>query len=169
VASSFHGIARSTIDADLVASIPASKVTALVELLSPDYYVDADMILDAIRRQASFNVIHNDTAIKIDVYVLKRRPFDLESFARRKTGTLDDRPGAREFSFEMPEDVILHKLEWYRLGGEVADRQWTDVLGVLKVQQAALDIGYLRRWARELHVQDLLERAFVDAGLEPES
>jgi hypothetical protein len=64
-----------------------------------------------------------------------------------------------------PEDVILHKLEWYRLGGGVSDRQWGDVLGVLKVQGEALDFGYLRQWAGELGLTELLAAALRDAGL----
>jgi len=62
-----------------------------------------------------------------------------------------------------PEDIILAKLEWYRLGGEVSDRQWRDVLGVLKTRAGELDLDYLRKWAGELKVNDLLERALDEA------
>lgn len=61
------------------------------------------------------------------------------------------------------EDTLLAKLEWYRMGGEVSERQWRDVLGILKVQAGRLDLAYLRRWAIELKVEDLLERAVNDA------
>jgi hypothetical protein len=61
-----------------------------------------------------------------------------------------------------PEDVILSKLEWYRMGGEVSDRQWRDVLGVLKTKSEELDLAYLRIWAKELKVEDLLERALKE-------
>lgn len=63
-----------------------------------------------------------------------------------------------------PEDTILHKLQWYRAGGGVSDRQWSDVLGVLKVQTNALDRTYLRYWSGELGLTELLEQAFRDAG-----
>ena len=57
------------------------------------------------------------------------------------------------------EDIVLAKLEWYRLGGGVSDRQWRDILGVLKVQAGRLDLDYLQEWAVELGVADLLQRA----------
>ena len=58
-----------------------------------------------------------------------------------------------------PEDILLAKLEWYRMGGEVSERQWRDVIGVLRVQAGVLDVDYLQRMARELEVADLLEQA----------
>jgi hypothetical protein len=64
-----------------------------------------------------------------------------------------------------PEDTILAKLQWYVDGGCVSDRQWKDVLGVLKVQSAALDRAYLVAWARELGLADLYSRAVEEAGL----
>jgi hypothetical protein len=73
--------------------------------------------------------------------------------------------GTRPFNMASPEGTILNKLEWYRMGGEVSDRQWNDILGVLKVQGTSLDMVYLQRWAANLNVTDLLERALVDAGL----
>ena len=63
-----------------------------------------------------------------------------------------------------PEDVILSKLEWYRMGGEVSERQWRDILGVLKTRAGELDLDYLRQWAKELNVSDLLERALKEAA-----
>ncbi|MGB8343950.1 MAG: hypothetical protein WCD86_03645 [Ktedonobacteraceae bacterium] len=94
---------------------------------------------------------------------LKARAFDQEAFRRpQRRQILGD---TRFFNITSPEDIILNKLEWYRMGGEVSDRQWGDVLGVLKVQGTNLDLAYLRRWAVALNVADLLERALDDAGL----
>lgn len=101
--------------------------------------------------------------LKIDVFILKSRPFDQEAFRRTRQEKLTE--DSSPISIVSAEDVILNKLEWYRMGGEVSDRQWGDVLGVLKVQGTNIDLPYLRRWAAALNVADLLEQALDDAGL----
>ncbi len=164
VASSAHGIARATLDADLVADLQARHVQPLVDALIDDYYIDRDAANDAVQRRAMFNVVHLQTMLKVDIYVLTRRPFDRESFRRRVLAPLEDTVDAHQYSVDTPEDTVLHKLEWYRAGGEVSERQWGDVVGVLKVQSDALDFEYMRRWAADLGVSDLLERAFEQAG-----
>lgn len=167
VASSAYGIARSTLDADIVANLSASSVDELVTRLETDYYVDLDAARDAVRRRSMFNVIHLATMIKVDIYVLSSRDFDRSSFARRVARALPDAEGARSYHLDTPEDTILHKLEWYRAGGEVSDRQWADIVGVIAVQGDTLDRTYLDRWAADLGVSELLERAWHDATQPP--
>ncbi len=163
VASSLYGLPRLTIDADLVADIRMKHVRPLVKQLETDYYIDEDMIRDAIKRRSSFNVIHLDTMLKVDIFIPKSRLFDQEELRKVRQEVLSE--GTRPFNIASPEGTILNKLEWYRMGGEVSDRQWNDILGVLKVQGTNLDMAYLQRWAADLSVTDLLERALVDAGL----
>ncbi len=163
VASSIYGILRATIDADLIADLRLEHVRSLVIQLQTDYYIDEDMIRDAIKRRGSFNVIHLDTMLKVDVYIPKFRSFDQEELRRAQQEVLLE--GTRPFNVASPEGTILNKLEWYRMGGEVSDRQWNDILGVLKVQGMHLDMDYLKKWSANLKVTDLLERALVDAGL----
>ena len=69
----------------------------------------------------------------------------------------------RYLYFYTPEDVLLQKLRWYRMGGETSDRQWRDVLGIALVQGGRLDEAYLRRGAESLGVSDLLDRALGEA------
>ena len=123
-------------------------------------YIDADMIHDAIRRRSSFNLVHLATMMKVDVFIVKARPFDRVAFARVTTAPLD--ANERSFPLTTAEDIVLHKLEWFVLGGGMSERQWHDILGVLQVQ-ANLDRAYLDRWATDLGVADLLARAFREA------
>lgn len=160
MASIFHGMMRTTNDADLVAELGMEHVDAFAAALRSTFYLDEESIRDAIQTRSSFNVIHLDTMFKVDVFISRRRPFDLARFQRGARQTLLASSGEGA-TMSSAEDAILAKLEWYRLGGEVSERQWRDVLGVLKTQGARLDVAYLRTWAEGLGVLDLLERAFV--------
>lgn len=162
VASSALGVGRSTLDIDLVADLRGEHVAPFVACLSADYYIDAEMIHDAIQRRSSFNVVHLASMMKVDVFVVKTREFDRQAFARVTERQVGDTP-PRRFPLTTAEDIIIHKLEWYRLGNQIAQRQWDDVLGVLRLQGSVLDRAYLERWARELGVDDLLARAFAEA------
>lgn len=165
VASSAYGLPRTTIDADLVADLRIEHVRPLVQQLQNAYYIDADMIQDAIKHRSEFNIIHFETMLKVDVFIQKTRAFDRETRRRVRQEKLDETSSDHVFLLASPEDVILNKLEWYKMGGEVSDRQWNDILGVLKVQGTSLDLAYLRQWAAALDVSPLLDRALEDAGL----
>ncbi len=164
VASSALGVPRSTLDVDVACEIGQSHVAGFVARLRDRYYIDADMISDAIARRSSFNLIHLETMLKIDVFVRKTRAFDVEAFGRVTRKQLETVEGARWFDLTTAEDIVLHKLEWYRAGGGVSERQWTDVLGVLRIQGSLIDADYMRRWAHLLGLGDLLERALAEAS-----
>lgn len=163
VASSAYGIPRSTLDVDLVAELAPKHVGPLVEALRETYYVSAPAVSDAIARRSSFNVIHLATSFKVDVFAVKNRPYDRVALQRAQSSSVDPEHPSEEFLLAAPEDVVLSKLEWYRRGDEVAQQQWRDVLGVMKVQQNSLDRKYLQQWAAELGVADLLQRAWGEA------
>jgi len=162
VASSVHGMARATMDVDLVAELESPHVDPFVADLVADYYVDADMIREALRDRTSFNLIHQASMIKVDVFLPKQRRYDKAALARRAPDRLEDTPNAREFFVATAEDVILAKLEWFDRGGRASERQWNDVLGVLRVQGEAVDLKYLKQWAGELEIGDLLDLALSE-------
>jgi hypothetical protein len=162
MASATHGRIRSTMDVDIVAQIEARHVDPLVALLGADFYADGEMMRQAIARQSSFNLIHLATMFKVDIFVAGKRPFDQQQIARRQPHTL--LPPDQFAYVASPEDVILAKLDWYRLGGEQSERQWRDVQGILDVQGEGVDHAYLRQWATSLGVADLLARALTEAG-----
>lgn len=159
VASSVYGIPRATQDVDLVADIQLSQVDAVTKAMAGEFYVDADMIRDAIRRHASFNMVHLETMFKADIFILQGDSWSREEMARARAEELEIPGGKVNIRFASPEDTLLHKLIWYKLGNQISDRQWSDILGVLKVQGDVLDHAYLDRWAPLLDVFDLLQRA----------
>ena len=163
VASAIHGEPRATEDADLVAELGPAHITPLLGVLGADFYVDRECIEDAIRQHGSFNAIHLATMQKIDIFVPSGNPLDTEQMRRRSEILLDPGSGIRAF-VATPEDTILQKLRWYDLGQGVSDRQWRDVLGIIKVQGERLDVAYLRNMARAAGLLGLVERAFEEAG-----
>jgi len=164
MASSVHGIYRATADADFVAALRPHHAEPLVRLLQPAFYADLEAIRAATTSLRSFNVIHLDSMLKVDVFVASTAPFHLMQMRRRVLQAAGP-DSQTTFYVASAEDTVLAKLQWYRGGGGVSDRQWNDVLGVLKVQGATLDRAYLAEWARELGLTDLLRRAREDAGL----
>lgn len=162
LASSLHGIPRSTHDVDIVAEIEEEQIPFLVEMLEDDYYIDVEMIRKAVRHKTSFNVIHLATMFKADIFILKSDLFSQEEMARREQYQVSDDPPQSLFTASA-EDVILHKLYWYQLGGGTSERQWSDVLGVLQVQAGRLDQTYLKKGALQREVTGLLERALQES------
>ena len=164
MASGIHGVYRATADVDIVADMAESHAEKLAALLGTAFYADAEMMRDAIRHRSSFNLLHLETGFKVDVFIPKSRAFDKAQFERRERRPLTAL-GETSAYISSVEGTILAKLEWYRDGGAVSDRQWTDILGILKVQAEGLDLAYLRHWATLLSLTGLLERALDDAGL----
>lgn len=167
LASAFHGIPRSTNDIDIVADIGEEHISQLVSELVGAFYVDSESMREALRRGRSFNVIHFATGDKIDIFPAAGNRHTGIEIQRSK---IEDVSLGEGQSIRCPvataEDTILAKLAWYRLGGEQSDRQWNDVRGIRAVQGEALDQSYMQEWARELMVEDLLERLFSEELLQ---
>jgi hypothetical protein len=157
VASSFHGALRSTMDVDLVCELGETNVSEFLRKIGTDYYASEPAIQDAIRRKSCFNLIHLPTSFKVDVFLSRERPFDLRTISRAQPGSLG---GGSSFTVPIasPEDVIIIKLEWYRLGGEVSERQWDDVSRLARLLGDAADFQYLHQAADSVGVADLLNR-----------
>jgi hypothetical protein len=134
-------------------------VQPLRKILECDFYVAEELILDAIRRRSSFNVIHLATMFKADIFIPRAETLGNEELNRARPETVQLESGSRSIRFASPEDTILQKLLWFRLGGEISERQWRDVQGVLSIQGTSLDQDYLSRSAQILNVTDLLKRA----------
>jgi hypothetical protein len=164
LASTLHGMVRTTQDSDIVAEMRPEHIAEFVRELVGEFYMDAEMITEAVAQQSSFNIIHKDSFFKVDVFIPRPKPFVEQQLSRAQRQTISIDPPAEAW-VATPEDTLLAKLEWYRMGGGVSERQWRDVLGILEVQAGNLDMDYLHQWSRQLDVADLLERALKQAAL----
>ena len=164
VASSIYGMARATMDVDIVADLKNSHINRLKQILENEYYIDNEMIADAIRTNSSFNLIHLETMIKIDVFLHKEDPYAEMALQRKRKDTLEELDKV-EFYFSSPEDIIIAKVQWYKIGGFVSERQWLDVIGVIKVQGDLLDKKYLKSWSQKLGLSSLMQKAFDEGDV----
>ena len=156
MASSSQGAPRSTNDVDVMVTRFSGREQQFVAEFGAGYYVSLSAVVEANQRQRSFNVVNTNTGFKLDIFIEKPRAFDKQAFNRAVLRRLLG--GDDEFRVLSVEDVVLTKLEWYRLGNEVSDRQWEDVIGVLKSNWSQFDRQYCAEWAKHLGVDDLLQR-----------
>jgi hypothetical protein len=162
VASSLQGEPRATNDIDIVVSMLGRSVPAFAEALGADFEVDQDMLRDALQRASCANIFYLPMVTKIDLFGVGKAPFDEAEFSRRRPVRV--RETGQELVVKSPEDTVLRKLLWFRQGGEVSDKQWRDVVEVLRVSASQLSAAYLDGWAGRLSVMDLLTRARRDAS-----
>lgn len=164
VSSSFHSIARSTQDVDVIADIKPQHIRALARQLQNAYYLDEAAWIDATRRGFSYNVIYLATMMKVDIMPFRQRAFTREEERRAQPQILEE--GTPPLRLASAEDAVLTKLEWFDLGGRGSQRQWNDIKSVLTHPRATpLDLAYLRHWADNLKVRDILEQALSEVGL----
>jgi hypothetical protein len=163
LASSVHGTVRSTADVDFVVDLRPEHVSAFVGALGDEFYFSENRVRESVETGGSFNVIALHQMFKVDFLVAKDKPFE-SSQLRRGQPLSVSRTEKKRVNVSTPEDVVIAKLIWYRKGGEISDRQWQDVLGVLRVRAGAVDEEYLRRTAQEVGVLDLLTDALHEAG-----
>ncbi len=161
LASSLQGEPRATNDIDLVVDLSEADVGPFVAELGPDFDVDEVALRRAVREGRTWNIIHVPAVTKIDLFVRGGAPYDESEFRRRQR--VEVRPG-RSLFVKSAEDTVLRKLLWYRSGGAVSDRQWRDVVQVLRQSRAVLDATYLDEWAARLGLRDLLLRAREEAS-----
>jgi hypothetical protein len=165
VASSSYGIARATLDVDIIAQLNSTHVPSMVKTLETIYYIEESSIYEALKRESSFNIIHLETMLKIDVFIVKKSEYDQLSLGRRVADTLDEEHSNDTYFIASCEDTIINKLLWYTTGEKVSERQWLDILGMIKVQQQNLDLPYLTLWTKKLKVHALFIEALEESGV----
>ena len=161
IAGSFAGEPRSTLDIDIVAAVLETHVPLIIAAVEHDFYVDKAALQRAVRERTSANLIHQPSQLKVDLFVAGGTPLDDQQLKRRQAV---DVGGGQTLYLHPPEDILLQKLRWFRKGGEVSDRQWRDILGIVRVQGDRLDRAYLSTSAPMIDVLDLLDRALREAS-----
>ena len=165
LASSVYGTPRATQDIDIVADIQFQHVKLFVNSFTEEeFYIDEEMIKEAIASKSSFNIIHLEAMIKVDIFIFNDTSFAQSEMSRRRRELIMSDPESF-VSLPTPEDIILQKLLWFNMGGRVSDRQWQDILGVINVQSNKLDLTYLNLWAKKLNLFELLQQALKDAKM----
>ncbi len=160
IGSSFHGQPRATNDADIVIDPTTQQLSAFVESLGPKYYLSKEAAQQAITNRSMFNVIDTQSACKADLIIRKNRPYSQQEFSRRTEANF---LGIDVYVLS-PEDSILSKLEWAK--GRQSETQFKDALGVLIAQKDNLNFDYLKKWAKELGIEDALSNLFKEADLQ---
>jgi hypothetical protein len=163
VASSIFGIPRATQDIDLVIDLSQAKVKDFVKAMQQSFYIDSDAVARAVQARSSFNVIHFETVQKMDFFIRGDGDYPAEEMRRRIKVAVDETL-QQKIWVASPEDIILQKLLWFKMGSRISERQWNDALGVIKVQGDRLDREYLNHWAKILDIKDFVQRAFMDAS-----
>jgi hypothetical protein len=162
MASNYWGIPRSTHDLDFVLALQRADIDAFAAAFGVVFFLQIESIRSAFSPPHQFNAIDEQSALKVDFWLLKDDAFERGAFERRQKTTLFGVPAW----ITTAEDVILHKLSWH--GISPSDRQLQDAAGVYVVQNDALDTSYLRHWAAVLGVEQELD-ALVSGKLRPKS
>jgi hypothetical protein len=162
LASSLFGEPRTTVDVDIAISVDAGSGEELIESLANLFYIPAAAAREAIAQHTSFNALDIDQGLKVDLFVLGDGLLDRMQIERRVRVLVPDNED--EICVTSMEVQVLRKLEWYRQGGGISDRQWRDVVGILRVNMDSLDLDDLRSAAESLDLSTELEEALVAAG-----
>ena len=164
-ASSLYGISRPTMDIDLVADLRPDQIDDFAKQLGSEFYADPETMREAISRGRAFNLIHFGSTYKFDIFPLQADEYSRTQFARRQFAETVSFGAPIECAFATAEDTILAKLRWYRAGREASERQWQDLLGIVRTSGPRLDRDYLNTWAPRLGIADLLAALLSQAAL----
>ena len=150
-ASGVHGEARSTHDTDIVVQALEERFRRFAHALGEGFNLPAKA-WEALSSGRATNLIHVETALKVDLIPARDREFSQLEFSRRVAAKMLGKPRW----FASPEDTLISKLEWAKRGG--GERHVEDAIGVARVQGPALDWTYIHQWGHALDLAELIRR-----------
>ena len=162
MASSLLGEPRSTVDVDMAVRLDGTAGEALLERVGALFYVPVDAAREAIRDRSSFNLVDTASALKVDLFVVGDGLLDRMQIERRVLVPVSG--AANGIWVTAAEDQVLRKLDWFRQGGAMSDRQWRDVVGILRIHLESMDLVYLQASAHEVGLTDDLGEALRQAA-----
>ena len=162
MASSLLGEPRSTVDVDMAVRLDGTAGEALLERVGALFYVPVDAAREAIRDRSSFNLVDTASALKVDLFVVGDGLLDRMQIERRVLVPVSG--AANGIWVTAAEDQVLRKLDWFRQGGAMSDRQWRDVVGILRIHLESMDLVYLQASAHEVGLTDDLGEALGQAA-----
>lgn len=161
MATILYGEPRYTNDIDIVVDLPLGRSEELCRHFpQSQYYLDKTAVRDAVQNKDQFNILHPSSGLKVDMMILGNTEFDQARLDRRRRLQAGD--DCRPY-FASPEDVILKKLEFYKIGG--SEKHLRDIAGVLKISSTQIDRGYIQDWAKKLDLEDVWKQFKDQSGL----
>ncbi len=153
VAAIAYGEPRLTLDMDVVIDLNRQQAKNFADSFGSEYYVSPESIEEAIRTAGHFNIIQSEVGVKVDFYVLDRDEFSRVEFGRRRKEAFDEE---RTAFFASPEDTIIKKLEWFKMGESA--KHLEDIKGILRVSEKKLDLRYIDQWTVRVGVSDIWQK-----------
>lgn len=152
IASIAYGESRFTNDIDIVADIKKEHIPQILKCFPEDeYYISEESMKNAIYRKFQFNIIHPESGLKVDVVIKKRGEFDKTRFSRINNFKMDD----VGVNFSSPEDVIIKKMEYYKMGG--SEKHLRDIMGMIKISRELINFEYVETWVSKLYLEEIWE------------
>lgn len=149
LAMAYYAAPRATQDLDIVVESSGTRLVELASRLSDSgFYVSEEAVREATDREGQFNAIDPETGWKVDFIIRKTRPFSVEEFRRRRSAEVL----GVELSLATPEDLVIAKLEWAKMGG--SEVQLRDVRSILRARAGRLDRDYVERWVGRMELRD---------------
>jgi hypothetical protein len=151
LAVSYWGLPRSTHDIDIIIEINSSKTDEILKAFQKDFYISREGIESMLEHNISFNIIHNESGIKIDLWPLNKK--DKHKIAEFKRVKKENVFG-KKISMISPEDLIITKLQWFQDSN--SSRHLEDIKSILKISK--VDLKYIKNWAEKQLTIKILEK-----------